>query len=88
MFKATSWLIYLMGGDCSDIVKIWYPGPEVVKNLSKKKNRQKEYRMTLPNMEPQNYIIKRISRASKYVVFEPIGEAGEAKGMSDPYMGV
>lgn len=76
-----------MGGDCSDVVKVWYSSPEIIKDLSKRKNRQKEYRMTLPNKEPQNYIIKRVSHVSNYIVFEPIGEVSESNGVSDPYVG-
>jgi hypothetical protein len=81
-----------MGGDCSDAIKVWYPSNDIIKDLSKKKNRQKEHKMTLPNKETQNYQIKRISRVGRYVVYEPVGEVNtntEAGiGRSDPYMGV
>lgn len=81
-----------MGGDCSDAIKVWYPSTDIIKDLSKKKNRLKGYRMTLPNGKTQNYQIKRISHIGGYVVFEPIGEVTDTTktgtGISDPYIGV
>jgi len=81
-----------MGGDCSDAIKVWYPSSDIIKELSKKKNRLKEHKMTLPNEPTQNYAIKMISHVGHYVVYEPLGEVTETTasgtGKSDPYQGV
>jgi len=65
---------------------------DIIKELSKKKNRQRLHRMTLPNEKTQNYQIKMVFQIRHFVGFEPLGEVTDINesgtGTSDPYIGV
>jgi len=82
----------MMGGDCSDAIKVWYLSTDIIKELSKKKNRQRAQRMSLPHEITQNNLIKRKSNVGHYVVYKPLGDVTERTesgiGTSDPSMGV